>query len=175
MRPEELGSEIRRRRLERGWTLADLARHAGTSAPTVHRYETGWRRFEIGTLDKLAAALGCRLELGLTEVRGRTPAQPGPADLVRQLSRLFWDRRLRVPDLERYPEWVLRRTLEYGSLDDVHALIAYYGRDRFLDLVAGLRLESGRARAFWREILQLEGRECTTRFSREEADASWIP
>jgi transcriptional regulator with XRE-family HTH domain len=176
MRPHEIGSRIRERRKKNGWTLADLARRAGTSAPTVHRYESGWRRFEIATLERLAAALGCRLEINLREVRCGQPAPaPDPPRIVRKLGRLFWDRRLRAADLDGYPEWVVRRTLEYGSLDDVRSLIAYYGRERFLDLVAGARFESERTRSFWREMLRLEGRECTTRFSREEAGASWMP
>jgi transcriptional regulator with XRE-family HTH domain len=174
MRTHEIGAAIRSRRRERGWTLEELARRAGTSAPTVHRYESGWRRFEVHTLEKLAAALGCRLELRICDA-GVEPAAADRSTLARRLRRLFWDRRLRAADLDRYPEWVLRRALEYGSLDDVRSLVAYYGRDRFLELVSAVRFESGRTRTFWREMLRLEGLGCTTRFSREEADGSWMP
>ena len=53
MSPREIGAAIRRQRLRRGWSLVELARRAGTSAPTVHRYESGWSRFEVRTLEKL--------------------------------------------------------------------------------------------------------------------------
>src|SRR5439155_947182 len=39
-----LGHRIRQLRQDRGWTLAELARRAGTSAPALHRYENGWGR-----------------------------------------------------------------------------------------------------------------------------------
>ena len=45
-----VGLQIRALRKERGWSLAELARRAGTSAPTLHRYESGWERFELATL-----------------------------------------------------------------------------------------------------------------------------
>lgn len=172
MDPRDIGEEIRARRRRLGLTLAELARRAGTSAPTLHRYENGWRRFEVRTLERLAAALGCRLDLNL-----RDAPDPGPRDeattLVRQLGRLFWDHRLTGGDLDRYPGWVVGRVLEYGSLEDVRALVRRYGRERFLDLVSSCRFESSRTRTFWTEMLRSEGRECTTRFSRREADASW--
>jgi transcriptional regulator with XRE-family HTH domain len=176
MRSDQVGEAIRALRLQRGWSLAELARRAGTSAPTVHRYESGWRRFEVHTLEKLAVALGCRLD-----VRFLPPASPTDDDpitarkIAPALRRLFWDRRLCPSDLDRYPQWVVRRVLEYGALDDVRGLVRYYGRDAFLELVARTRLESRRTRAFWDGILHLEGHECTTRFSRAEADACWTP
>ncbi|MGQ0720939.1 MAG: helix-turn-helix domain-containing protein [Candidatus Eiseniibacteriota bacterium] len=174
MRPDEIGPEIRRLRLERGWSLADLARRAGTSPPTVHRYESGWRRFEVATLGKLAAALGCLLDVRFLEP-GRTPrGQRIRRRVPRRLRRLFWDRNLRPSDAERYPAWVVRRVLDLGSLDDVQALVRYYGRDRFLDVVSGLRFESPRTRAFWEAMARLEGRKCTPRFSRTEADGCWM-
>jgi transcriptional regulator with XRE-family HTH domain len=176
MRLDQIGAEIRRLRSLRGWSMSELARRAGTSAPTVHRYESGWRRFEVATLGKLAAALGRSLDVRFDEPTGagRSPGERRGA-VPRRLRRLFWDRRLRAQDIARYPAWVIRRVLEFGTLDDVNALVRYYGRDAFLEVVAGVRFESPRARRFWRSILELEGRECTTRFSRTEADACWMP
>ncbi len=71
---EPIGPQIRRLREGRGWTLAELARRAGTSAPTMHRYENGWDRFELATLRKIAAALHTRLEVWF--VPGRRREQP---------------------------------------------------------------------------------------------------
>jgi transcriptional regulator with XRE-family HTH domain len=175
MRPDELGAALRRLRLERGWALSDLARRAGTSAPAVHRYEAGWRRFEIATLTKLAAALGRRVDIRLVPPP-RTPLERSSAGrLVDRLRRLFWDRPLETRDLRRHPSWIVQRVLELGSLDDVRSLARYYGRSAFLSLVQGVRFESPRTRAFWDAMLGEEGRTCTRKYSRREADACWMP
>jgi transcriptional regulator with XRE-family HTH domain len=172
MNAGEIGSELRRQRLLRGWSLAELARRAATSAPTVHRYESGWSRFEVRTLEKLATALGLRLELALRPRAPRTRRESG-REVVRRIRRLFWDRELRAGDLERHRTWVVRRVLTLGQLDDVRSLIRYYGRQQFLDIVAGISWDSAGTRAFWQGILEREGRECTTRFSRGEAVVFW--
>jgi transcriptional regulator with XRE-family HTH domain len=176
MRPDQIGAEIRRLRVERGWSMSELARRAGTSAPTVHRYESGWRRFELATLGRLAAALGRNVDIRFGEPAAAGAPSPEPRGRgLRRLRRLFWDRSLLAGDIARYPAWVIRRVLELGTLDDVHALMRYYGRDAFLDVVAGIRFESPRTRTFWESMLRVEGRSCTTRFSRTEADACWMP
>ena len=175
MRPDELGAEIRRLRLERGWTLGEFARRAGTSAPAVHRYEAGWRRFEIATLAKLAAALGLRLDVRLVSPRRTTGDRPSALRVAERFRRLFWDRRLDPRDLRRHPSWIVQRVLELGSLDDVRSLERYYGRADFLSLVQDARFESPRTRAFWEAMLKEEGRPCTREYSRREADACWMP
>jgi len=68
-----LGHQIRRLREERGWTLAALARRAGTSAPALHRYENGWDRFRADTLRKVAGALGARLDVRLVPAARAAP------------------------------------------------------------------------------------------------------
>lgn len=168
----ELSRDLRRLRVARGWSLSELARRAGTSAPTVHRYETGWRRFELYTLQKLAAALGCTLDLRLSPSRPADRAIP-PRDTRDRLRRIFWDRRLRKADLERFPEWVTRRVLEVGNLDDVRALRAHYGRERFLEIVGRIQFGSKRTRIFWERMLGQEGRPCIRKFSRDEAATFW--
>ena len=72
--PAPIGQQIRRLRRGRAWTLAELARRAETSAPTLHRYENGWDRFELATLRKIATALGARLEVRLVPL---DPTDPG--------------------------------------------------------------------------------------------------
>jgi len=56
-----VSAQLRRRRQERGVSLGRLARRANTSVATLSRCENGWTRFELQTLEKLAAALDCRL------------------------------------------------------------------------------------------------------------------
>lgn len=149
-----LGQQIRRLRQERGWALAELARRAGTSAPTLHRYENGWDRFEVDTLRRIAAGLGARLEIRLIPPAPR----PGPARrpsrkaLVRILAPLFWDRQLRVSDLAGYPGWVLERVLTSGNRAQVQAARAFFGDDA-VRRAAGRRGVDPRTREYWRLIL----------------------
>ena len=173
MTVQDIGASLRARRQALGWSLAEVARRAGTSAPSVHRYESGWRRFELYTLSKLATALGCRLRIFLEplDLGGRPPSARSVRD---RIGRLFWERRLRRADLTRYPAWVIARVLEYGKLDDVRILISYLGKRRFLELLQQVHLPSAKTRSFWDAILQQEGRSCTRKFSRKEAAASWI-
>src|SRR5437870_13329252 len=99
---QPIGLQIRRLRQARGWTLAELARRAGTSAPTLHRYENGWDRFELGTLRRIAAALEARLEIRLVSAARARPRGPRPAALLRLIAPLFWDRDLSATDLARH-------------------------------------------------------------------------
>jgi hypothetical protein len=80
---------------------------------------------------------------------------------------------LRAEDLDEYPRWVVRRVLTLGQLEDVRSLARYYGRETFLDIVSGIEWDSVKTRALWRAVLDLEGRECTTKFSREGAGVCW--
>ncbi len=157
-----LSRAIKRRRLELGLSLADLARRAGTSAAAISRYEGGWRRFEVTTLRKMATSLGCRLNIALEPVKVSRPRVSARA-VAALLRRLFWDHDLRGGDFRRYPLWITSRVLEYGSMDDVRALEDLFGRRRFLKLVAECRFASPRTGRFWREMLEIEGVKCTRR------------
>jgi hypothetical protein len=147
-----------------------VARRAGTSVPSLSRYETQWARFELKTLRKLATALGCRLRLTL-EPEPETDSEPG-TDAAARIRRLFWDAPFSDSDLERHPRWVITRVLEFGSLDDVRTLIRRFGTRRFLTLAASARFSSRRPRVFWRSILEIEGIPCTNASSRPAADPS---
>ena len=159
---------LRARRRELGLSLSALARRADTSPATLSRYENGWSRFEIYTLKKLAAALGCRVRISLEPCNGG-PVDASRAMAVRRLSRLFWDRDLRASDLDHHPMWVVERVIEYGALADVRTLMALLGRERFLDLVGGARMQSEKTRQFWIEMLKKEGMSCTRKYSRGTA------
>jgi transcriptional regulator with XRE-family HTH domain len=152
--PEPVGSQLRRLRTERGMTLAELARLAGTSAPTLHRYESGWDRFEIRTLRKLAAALGARLEVRLDAPSMRASAfrRPSGRLLATSLRPLFWDRPLRERDLARHAGWVIERVLTAGTLAQVRAARAYFGEDAIRS-AAQRRGVDPRTRAYWRLLL----------------------
>jgi transcriptional regulator with XRE-family HTH domain len=151
---QPIGQQIRRLREEQGWSLAALARKAGTSAPTLHRYENGWDRFGIDTLRKLAAALGARLEVNLVTVCRRTGAarRSSATALVRKLSPLFWDRDLVESDLVDHEGWVLERVLTSGDRNQVQLSRAFFGDDAIRRAIERRGMDR-RTRHYWDLIL----------------------
>ena len=150
-----LGHQIRRLREARGWTLATLARRAGTSAPALHRYENGGDRFRVDTLRKVAGALGARLDVRLVPtVRARPGPAPSGQALRKTLAPLFWDRDLRASDFQRHAVWVLARVLTAGSHEQVRAARAFFGDDALRRAVARRGVDR-RTRNYW--LLMLGG------------------
>ena len=151
-----VGARIRELRRSRGLTLAALAERVGTSAPTLHRYEGGWDRFELATLRRIAAALDARLEIRILTARHRpgSGARPrrSPRALVRLLLPLFWDKTLRESDLVRHRGWVVARVLTSGGHDQVRAARAWFGDDEFRKAVERRGVDP-RTRNYWRLIL----------------------
>jgi len=96
-------------------------------------------------------------------------------ELAARISRLFWDRSLETTDIDAYPQWVIKRVLDYGDLPDVQAALRYFGRDRFLALVNGIRFDSVRTERFWQQLMTCEGlTPCTQKPCPREADKLWI-
>jgi transcriptional regulator with XRE-family HTH domain len=148
-----IGSRIRELRLSFGWSLAELAKRAGTSATALHRYETGWDRFEIATLRRIASALGAQVEIRLVKDKQKPKTgKLNPAILVKLLSPLFWDRKLTNDDLHEYPLWVANRAMMFGNLNQVRAAREYFGDDLFKKAVT-LRGVDERTRNYWKLIL----------------------
>lgn len=58
---EVLGQRIKIARIQRGWTLADVASRALTSVPTVRNVEAGSPATAIGTFVQMAYLLGVPL------------------------------------------------------------------------------------------------------------------
>jgi transcriptional regulator with XRE-family HTH domain len=172
MKGHTISEKLKKRRVEAGLSLSQVARRANTSVATLSRYENGWQRFELYTLRKLSTALGCRLRVDL-EPMERSASMRRRASGMRELQRLFWDRKLRYRDLDEYPLWVLERVLEYGSLEDVRSLAARMGHRRFLERVAQVRFKSARTENFWQLMLKREGVSCTKKYSRKEARPCW--
>ena len=172
--PWDISRQIADQRRRAGLSLSELARRADTSAATLSRYESGWTRFEVYTLRKLATALGCRLVVRL-EPRERASDKVSAGTVARQLGRLFWEQDLTVSRLKDHPEWVMRRVLEHGRLTDLDVLLRWLGRSEFLRIVSGLRFETDRTREFWRRILDREGVPCTNESFQQEAATSWPP
>ncbi len=148
-----IDQQIRRLREDRGWTLAELARRAGTSAPTIHRYENGWDRFELATLRKIAAALKARLEVRFVPQPQEKPGASPPSwkSLAMLIAPLFWDRDL--GDREEYPDWVLGRVLVFGNREQVAAARRYFGDEAIRRTVERRGIDA-RTRNYWRLVLK---------------------
>jgi transcriptional regulator with XRE-family HTH domain len=173
-RPWDISMQLAARRKEVGLSLSQLARRADTSPATLSRYEGGWARFEVYTLQKLATALGCRLVVRL-EPKGSKSGRVKVSEAVGRLGRLFWDQKLTAQHLKEHPLWVVGRVLEYGNLDDVRLLVRLLGREAFLRHVGQVRFETEKTRDFWQKILDREGIPCTKKSFRREAASFWRP
>ena len=164
---QDISGQLHQRRSQLGLSLGAVARRAGTSIPTLSRYENGWTRFELGTLRKLATALDCELVVSLQPQPGLQPETEKAA--IRRLARLFWDHPFTAGDVEAHPVWVVERILDYGDLEDIRFIRKRLGNEHFLEAVSTARISSPRTRRFWEQILKLEGRTCTRAFSRDTA------
>lgn len=58
---DDLGSRVRAYRLQKHWSVRDLARIAGVSVSYVYAVESGQRGRNIAKLEKIAAALGVQV------------------------------------------------------------------------------------------------------------------
>ena len=133
--------------------MAELARRAGTSAPALHRYESGWDRFEIATLKRIAAALGAHLEIRLLDDHpDKSLEVPSPEKLVRLLSPLFWEKSFSRSDLEDYPLWVAKRVIMFGNWRQVRALRSFINDESLLE-AAQSRGVDPKTRNYWETLL----------------------
>jgi transcriptional regulator with XRE-family HTH domain len=68
---EPIGQQLRARRHALGLSQAALAAKAGVSRIFVEKIEAGVRTPSWGTLERLAQALGCRVDLTIVPRRGK--------------------------------------------------------------------------------------------------------
>ena len=79
----ELGELLRERRKAAGRTIASVAVDAGLSVPYIANLENGRGNPTVAALDRLATALGTRLEVGIADESPDTSqASQASADLV---------------------------------------------------------------------------------------------
>jgi transcriptional regulator with XRE-family HTH domain len=110
----ELGVRLRSRRTAAGRTIASVAVDAGLSVPYIANLENGRGNPTLAAVSSLAAALGARLIVELTEddrpVRGAPAALP---DSLVQFSRTprFSAETARLAKAAKTPETVLRERL----------------------------------------------------------------
>jgi transcriptional regulator with XRE-family HTH domain len=147
-----LGPTLRQLRKTRGLSLKQLADQVGTSESAIHRYESGWDRFEVRTLRRLAEALDAQLEIRLEPRVGVDDPRDG-RDLVDRIASLFWDVELEERHLAENPQWVLRRVLEFGGLEQNRWVRRHFG-DEAVALAARHRSMNPRVSRFWELVLQ---------------------
>lgn len=150
--PPPLGPFLRRLRTHKKLSLKELSEILGTSESAIHRYESGWDRFELRTLRRLARALDADLEIRLTPRQAEEPSTD-PRDLAARFAPLFWDVDLVAQHLLDHPQWVLRRVLEYGDLQQNRLARRYFG-DEAVAEAAYHRSLNPRVRRFWEVVLQ---------------------
>jgi len=148
-----IGAQIRRLRIEQGLTQAELAERAGTSAPTMHRYETGWDRFEIATLRRIAEALGATLDVRFVRPGGPPRTVSTRAELIGLLGPVFWDAELNSDHLEQFPGWVLQRVVDFGNREQMSAARAWFGDEALAEAIERPGVDA-RSRNYWRMILE---------------------
>ncbi len=120
----------------------------------MHRYESGWDRFEVGTLRRIGAALGAHLEIRLVpNPTLATARQPSAAELLPAIAPLFWDHDLAASDFRDHPRWVLERVLMFGNGAQVAAARAFFGDDAIRETVTHRGVDE-RTRNFWNVILE---------------------
>lgn len=85
-----IASSVRQRRRELHWTLNDLARVSGIARATLHGIEMGRaKRMSVGTLLRLAEALGQPPDALLGRDLSRVPFTPQEVALVIAHRRIF--------------------------------------------------------------------------------------
>ena len=139
--------------------MQELARKAGTSAPTMHRYEGGWDGYSFSTLRNIADALDADLDIRFMPRKQTTgdwltsQRKPAPGELFEKVQNLFWDKKITKDDLGTYPVWVLRRILMEGNLEQIKIAVAYYGLERVAEVLKGKGVDA-KTRSFWELVLR---------------------
>jgi len=63
-------------------------------------------------------------------------------------SHLFWDVPKNSVDLDKYPQFIVKRVLEYGLLDDWFFIKNYYGIEKIAEIAKNLRELEPRALSY---------------------------
>jgi transcriptional regulator with XRE-family HTH domain len=155
-------------RIKRGMTLEAVAGLSGTSAAAIHRYENGWERFDIRTLEKITQALGVEMTIHF-RLRPHNCNDGNLGEAYRILKPLFWDARLSKNQLKRHPDWLVQRVLQFGNLAQVKTLLALFGFTKIRDSFAKQRHKFDRkTQAAWSAYFTLKDPSCTLKSFQKE-------
>lgn len=53
-----------------------------------------------------------------------------PSDIIHLSPQAFWDTDMSKMDYEKNADYIIRKVFEYGSLDDIMEVTAYYGKEK---------------------------------------------
>jgi predicted nucleotidyltransferase/DNA-binding XRE family transcriptional regulator len=142
-----ISQAIRQARLDADLSQVDLAARAGTSQPTLARYETGTALPTVPTLERLLAACGRRLEIQTPPARRLSAASSMRSQLGPQADKLRRHRRRLLDAAARHG---IGHPRAFGSLargeataeSDVDLLVDLKPGRTLLDLAA-FRREAG--------------------------------
>jgi transcriptional regulator with XRE-family HTH domain len=81
----EIGAKVAKARAERGWSLAQLAERAGLSTAAIHKIEKSGMTPTIGSLMKVASALGKSVGYFVEEIEATRPVTVVRGDQRSQL------------------------------------------------------------------------------------------
>ncbi len=85
------------------------------------------------------------------------------AKVPKQFREVFWEVDAEKLDTEAYPEYIMERILEYGTLEGVKWLRKTFGDEKIKQYVTSRRARrrlSTRTINFWQIILNLSAEEC---------------
>lgn len=114
---KRIGRKIRRLRLERDWTQADLGKRAGIDGKNVSNYETGNLRASEKTLQKFAQAFGISLDEFLVEA----PSEPVLAIEDPDLLALFREVSQLPESAKTHTKWMLSTIVKQNRIQQVVA------------------------------------------------------
>jgi hypothetical protein len=97
------------------------------------------------------------------------------AKVPKAFHNLFWEVDAEKLDTDEYPEYIMERILEYGTLEGVKWMRRTFGDERIKAFIkgAGQRSLSLRTINFWQMILKLRPEECTKKFSMKSKYSFW--
>ena len=111
------------------------------------------------TLRKIAHALNAELEIRLrlkerlVEIPLSAHPKPSQLEVYRKIRNLFWDRGLVPADLDIHPQWVLKRVLTEGAIEQVRAAVPYYGFSLVAEVIKGRGIDP-KTKSFWQIVLK---------------------
>lgn len=142
----ELGQELRTRRKAAGRTVASVAADAGLSMPYVANLENGRGNPTVSALQRLATALGTRLQISLREDGAAAPAVSEEMSDLLHLAKTPRAQRVaaRLADLGDHDIAVVEGNI-HDLLVTLRAVLGHDPTERDLDrLLDLLLLASGR-------------------------------
>ncbi len=98
------------------------------------------------------------------------------AKVPREFHNLFWEVDAEKLNTEEYPEYIMERILDYGTLEGVRWLRRTLGDTeikRFITSSKGRRRLATRTLNFWQIILNLKSEECIPVSSLKNRSPFW--